>query len=226
MASSDGSSSFAPEPAERLGIREEQRLLTQRRILESALQVFEEKGYNAATVEDIVAAAGIARGTFYLHFKNKLHLVQSLTDEIAPEVANLYRDLDELVTSDAGISREAIRDWVSRTLSWFDDHKTIALVWQEISVSEPEFETEPAVWVAGRMHRYLDQWPPDQREAARLRIVLLIQQLARAFLLSHVKHAIRVDNDLLVSVLSDLWADSLRPPKKSASTRKTARSRS
>src|SRR5579875_3508740 len=201
MVSSGSPSGINQEPAERLGIREEQRLLTQRRILESALQVFDEKGYNAATVEDIVAAAGIARGTFYLHFKNKLHLVQSLTAELGPEVSKLYQDLDELVTSDSGVSREGIQDWVSRTLSWFDDHKTIALVWQEISISEPEFETEPAVWVASQMQRYLDQWPPDQREAARLRIVLLIQQLARAFLLSHVKHAIRVDNDLLVSVL-------------------------
>jgi AcrR family transcriptional regulator len=225
MASSDGRSGVDQEPAERLGIREEQRLLTQRRILDSALEVFDEKGYNTATVEDIVAAAGIARGTFYLHFKNKLHLVQSLTAELGPEVSKLYQDLDELVTSDSGVSREAIHEWVSRVLAWFDDHKTVALVWQEISVSEPEFETEPAVWVANQMHRYLDQWPADQREAARLRIVLLIQQLARAFLLSHVRHAIRVDNDLLVSVLSDLWADSLRPPTKAAPSRNTARSR-
>jgi AcrR family transcriptional regulator len=214
MASSDRESNIAQEPGERLGIREEQRLLTQRRILESALQVFAEKGYYASTVEDIVAAGGIARGTFYLHFKNKLHLVQSLTAELGPEVAALYHELDELVTSRSGDSRRAIRGWMSRTLSWFDDHRTIALVWQEISVSEPELEAEPSFWVAERMHRYLDQWPSEQREAARLRIVLLIQQLARAFLLSYVRGAIRADNDLLVNVLSDLWADSLRPPSK------------
>jgi AcrR family transcriptional regulator len=224
MASSDRESNIAQEPAERLGIREEQRLLTQRRILESALQVFDEKGYYASTVEDIVAAGGIARGTFYLHFKNKLQLVQSLTAELGPEVANLYHELDELVTSRSGDSRAAIRDWMSRTLSWFVEHRTIALVWQEISVSEPELEAEPSFWVAERMHRYLDQWPADQREAARLRIVLLIQQLARAFLLSYVRGAIRVDNDLLVSVLSDLWADSLRPPTRTASPRGNARS--
>jgi AcrR family transcriptional regulator len=211
-------------PTERIGVREEQKLLTERRILESALQVFEEKGYNASTVEDIVAAAGIARGTFYLHFKNKEHLVQSLTAELGPEVANLYHELDELVTSHSGDSSAAIREWMSRTLSWFDEHRTIALVWQEISVSEPELEMERTVWVAGQMHRYLDQWPTDQREAARLRIVLLIQQLARAFLLSHVRHAIRADNDLLVRVLSDLWADSLRPPIKTATPRGSARS--
>ncbi|MFN2190288.1 MAG: helix-turn-helix domain-containing protein, partial [Candidatus Promineifilaceae bacterium] len=30
-----------------------------------------EKGYHAATVDDITRAAGVAKGTFYLHFSEK-----------------------------------------------------------------------------------------------------------------------------------------------------------
>ena len=40
-------------------------------ILESALRVFAEKGYHAASVSDLVDAAGVARGTFYLYFDSK-----------------------------------------------------------------------------------------------------------------------------------------------------------
>jgi AcrR family transcriptional regulator len=45
--------------------------LRRKQIVYAARQVFGRKGYHAATVEDILTEAGIARGTFYLHFKSK-----------------------------------------------------------------------------------------------------------------------------------------------------------
>jgi len=45
--------------------------LRRKQIVYAARQVFSRKGYHAATVEDILTEAGIARGTFYLHFKSK-----------------------------------------------------------------------------------------------------------------------------------------------------------
>lgn len=40
-------------------------------LLQAARQVFAEKGYHAATVDDITRAAGVAKGTFYLYFSEK-----------------------------------------------------------------------------------------------------------------------------------------------------------
>lgn len=40
-------------------------------ILRSAVAVFSQKGYNDAAISDIITRAGIARGTFYLHFTSK-----------------------------------------------------------------------------------------------------------------------------------------------------------
>ena len=40
-------------------------------ILTVARDVFARRGYHAAKIDDIVAAAGIARGTFYLYFEDK-----------------------------------------------------------------------------------------------------------------------------------------------------------
>jgi AcrR family transcriptional regulator len=37
-------------------------------ILNHARDVFAKRGYYAAKIDDIVTAAGIARGTFYLYF--------------------------------------------------------------------------------------------------------------------------------------------------------------
>ena len=40
-------------------------------ILEVALSVFASNGYHQTRVSDIIQAAGIARGTFYLYFESK-----------------------------------------------------------------------------------------------------------------------------------------------------------
>jgi AcrR family transcriptional regulator len=40
-------------------------------MMQAALRVFAEKGYHAATIRDIVDAAGVAVGTFYFYFPDK-----------------------------------------------------------------------------------------------------------------------------------------------------------
>ena len=44
------------------------------RLLDCALQVFRTKGYAATTVDDICAAAGVTKGSFFHHFKGKEEL--------------------------------------------------------------------------------------------------------------------------------------------------------
>jgi AcrR family transcriptional regulator len=49
-------------------------------ILEKARDVFAKHGYHAAKIDDIVAAAGIARGTFYLYFEDKRAIFEEIVD--------------------------------------------------------------------------------------------------------------------------------------------------
>ena len=51
--------------------RAEAKARTREALLDSALQVFTEKGFNAATVEEIAAGAGFTRGAFYANFADK-----------------------------------------------------------------------------------------------------------------------------------------------------------
>lgn len=48
-------------------------------ILAAATQVFKEKGYHATSVGDIIDAARIARGTFYLYFTSKREIFAALS---------------------------------------------------------------------------------------------------------------------------------------------------
>ena len=47
-------------------------------ILAAARAVFDEKGYELATVSEIVRRAGVAQGTFYLYFESKKNIVVAL----------------------------------------------------------------------------------------------------------------------------------------------------
>lgn len=49
------------------------------RLLDAALQVIRAKGYNATTVDDICAAAGVTKGSFFHHFKGKEDLALMAT---------------------------------------------------------------------------------------------------------------------------------------------------
>ncbi len=50
-------------------------------ILENARDVFAKHGYHAAKIDDIVAAAGIARGTFYSYFEDKRAIFDEIIDQ-------------------------------------------------------------------------------------------------------------------------------------------------
>jgi AcrR family transcriptional regulator len=52
-------------------------------MMQAALRVFAEKGYHAATIRDIVDAAGVAVGTFYFYFPDKETLFIYLYEETA-----------------------------------------------------------------------------------------------------------------------------------------------
>ena len=49
-------------------------------ILDVAEQLFTVKGYEAATVNDILSAVGIAKGTFYYYFKSKEDVLDALVE--------------------------------------------------------------------------------------------------------------------------------------------------
>lgn len=51
------------------------------KLSQAAIEVFGERGYHAARVSDIVGRAGVAQGTFYLHFESKEAIFLYLIDD-------------------------------------------------------------------------------------------------------------------------------------------------
>ena len=65
-------------------------------ILEAAMKLFIERGYNACSVEDITKAARVPKGSFYNHFKSK----QSLAADIVIEYGKGTTDRSVLTNRD------------------------------------------------------------------------------------------------------------------------------
>ena len=61
---------------------------TRAALLEAAAEVFAERGYDGAPVEEIARAAGVSVGSIYSHFGNKQNLFMALMDQF------LAQDLD------------------------------------------------------------------------------------------------------------------------------------
>jgi AcrR family transcriptional regulator len=88
----------AKEPAavRRVGRRHEPPEARREQILLAALSCFADKGYHATTMDDLVRASGLSKGSLYWHFGSKEEVFLALFDAFAE---NLYREWDEAVES-------------------------------------------------------------------------------------------------------------------------------
>ena len=68
-----------------------------REICAAALEVFAEKGFAAAKLDEIAKRAGVSKGTLYLYFQDKAELFRAvIRDTVAPRVAAV-RDMADKV---------------------------------------------------------------------------------------------------------------------------------
>jgi len=70
--------------------REERR----RHLLDCAAEVFSERGYAHVTVDDVHRRAGVARGTFYLYFKDKGDIFSALIEDFFVQLRLQIRRID------------------------------------------------------------------------------------------------------------------------------------
>lgn len=66
---------------------------TKREIIEKALELFAERGYDAVSVGEIAAAVGIKAPSLYNHYKNKQSIFEAIVEDTA---ARYERDTDNL----------------------------------------------------------------------------------------------------------------------------------
>jgi AcrR family transcriptional regulator len=191
-------------------LREEQKLLTRRLLIEAARTVFAARGYGAATVDDIVKAAGASRATFYLHFANKAEVMAALFQALMPATAEYWRALDQSLSS-----RRALRVWLNEALSWWEEHRRILPALHEASVIDPALAAQQYQGLqrlTDELTGYFAKARGAKRREARLRIELLILQLDQFCMKWIVQETVDVDREMALDVLSELWGAALQIP--------------
>ncbi|MEY9810241.1 TetR/AcrR family transcriptional regulator [Streptomyces albogriseolus] len=134
-------------------LREAQKQMTRRLLLESGLELFKTKGYAATTVDDIATAAGTTRVTFYAYFPSRSDLMRALIDEQlnetlqrvrSPEHGSTARDLVETVAEG---TQEAIMAWLSRTVELWPAVRPIIRIGRDASVVDPDLPDLVERWL-------------------------------------------------------------------------------
>ena len=87
--------------------------------------------------------------------------------------------------------------------------------WDEATVLEPEIRAvarEGLLALPNVMTKYLDRWPEDRRDEARLRVELLLTQIERFFTRWAMQGTIDASAERAAEVLTDIWFPALTAP--------------
>jgi AcrR family transcriptional regulator len=115
--------------------REERR----QELLARARDVFAKQGFHDATVDDIVKAAGVARGTFYLYFEDKRAIFEELVDRVITRLGMAILRVDP---HDPGRSvEEQVRENIHRIFkTLLDDPATTRILLRDAVGLDKEFD--------------------------------------------------------------------------------------
>ena len=152
---------------------------TLRNLLEAGLAEFDERGFQAVRVDDIVRRAQISHGTFYLYFSNKEELFRALAQEVAGEMISLADSLPPIDPGPEG--RTELRAWLARFVEVYEHYGPVIRAWTEAEIGGSEFGrlgtdvlTEFSRVLTGRIRR--SSSPDINPQIAALAVVAMIER--------------------------------------------------
>ncbi len=144
---------------------------TVRQLLDASGRVFAANGYDVANVDQIVMEAGLARGTFYRYFSDKLELITTLSQEAALTMSPMFEEFVDVV---ADGPRRWLDDWLRRFLAAQRKYAGVMRAWTEGFPIEPAL-LAPAADVVRSMSQAIiatfgppRPYPLDRRAAGML----------------------------------------------------------
>jgi AcrR family transcriptional regulator len=109
---------------------------TKEKITEAALQLFEQKGYHAVTIDKIVQMSGTSKGTFYHYYKSKDELLYTIHDYFITYVVDKASEAYEKWQTPTERLNAIIKSFVMM-FELYRPHVTV--FYQESLYSAPEY---------------------------------------------------------------------------------------
>jgi AcrR family transcriptional regulator len=110
-------------------------------ILDVAKAVFAERGYHQATIDDIVARAQVARGTFYLYFDDKRAVFEQIVDGLVERIAGAIRPI-RLDAADATPLEQLARNLRTVVGLFADDPDMARILFSAAPGLDPDFDAK------------------------------------------------------------------------------------
>lgn len=189
---------------------------TRQRLLDTALELFESKGYSATTIDDIAVAAGTTRVTFYAHFASRRAIMAALIAQLnvilergeSPvhgSTAPLLVDVVHAGTV-AGISA-----WLRQQAARWTVIRPYIIAASTAAAVEPEIRDLVDEWseeVVGDITDGLDLAERFEPATRHFRGVLAYEMLDRTT--QHwIRHQWDIDTDPALDVLAEAWSNLL-----------------
>jgi AcrR family transcriptional regulator len=99
--------------------KEQWKTLTRQSILDSAIRLISRHGLQGLTMERVAADAGVSKGTLYVYFKDKEHLLDSVKEHA---LQPLWEEVYSILDGDLAPARK-IEEMVRGHLGYFDEHR-------------------------------------------------------------------------------------------------------
>ncbi|CAB4620925.1 unannotated protein [freshwater metagenome] len=153
-------------------IREAQKELTRRRLMDAGLEIFTEKGFDAATVEEITERANAGRTTFYTHFTSKSDIAIAIA---VAETVELNASVSALGRTDP-FDPASLHQWLLALETQFrEDAMLVTLVMLHTEVAQEFLHVQEAT-----ARNALDGWlaagftPKITDPLEQIRLLLLL----------------------------------------------------
>lgn len=93
------------------------------RLISVGLDLFSQKGFSSTTIEDVTRRAGVAKGTFYLYFKDKQQFFNEIVESIAFQHEKNYR---KAMVISSPVAR--LKTFIASQLEFYRDNADFARI--------------------------------------------------------------------------------------------------
>jgi AcrR family transcriptional regulator len=188
-------------------LRAAQREFTRSFLIRAAVEVFDEKGYANATIDEIVTRATTTRTTFYMHFTGKRDVILAIQEE------NEKRNVRGLLSPGTiDPTPEAIRAWLEGVTDYWLEHRADAKAIHQAASEDAEIQARllddyhRGVEAITRQLSARPEGPPPHVET---RAFLLLCQIRQFYSMWILEQSWEVDRDEALTALTEIWVDAL-----------------
>lgn len=132
-------------------------LKTRAKLIDAAKELVAQSGYEALRVDDLVKKAGVAKGTFFAHFRDKDALMDQLLG------AEMDRLIDQIDDGPVPLTPDAMAQALMPLIQFMTSERYVFDVILRYSGAAGVSDIGPIARTFERQFRLFAKWVPDQK---------------------------------------------------------------